>query len=134
LITLDTSGILALIDSADDDHEACGTAFASDPGPYILPVALLAELAHFLAQRYPATVTDSFLADLIGGVYFTDWSIRDMPRVRVLVSKYSDLRLGITDAAVIACAERHGGRVLTTDRRHFSVVARGEGTLTLVPE
>jgi predicted nucleic acid-binding protein len=42
------------------------------------------------------------------------------------------LPLGSADAAVIACAERHGGRVLTLDRRHFGVVER-EGTISLVP-
>ena len=35
--------------------------------------------------------------------------------------------------AVIACAERHGGRVLTLDVRHFGTVAR-EGKISLLPE
>jgi predicted nucleic acid-binding protein len=39
--------------------------------------------------------------------------------------------LGFADAAVIACAERRGGKVLTYDQRHFSVVAR-EGTIQIV--
>ncbi len=53
-----------------------------------------------------------------------------MPEVRVreLVRRYADLPLGFADAAVTACAERHRGRVLTTDYRHFPVVARGEKT------
>jgi predicted nucleic acid-binding protein len=49
------------------------------------------------------------------------------------VWRYADLPLGFADASVIACAERHGGRVLTLDLRHFGVVA-GEGRLTLIPE
>ncbi len=56
----------------------------------------------------------------------------DLPRIRDLVRRYADLPLGYVDAAVIACAERHGGRVLTLDRRHFGVVAR-EGTISLRP-
>ena len=55
-----------------------------------------------------------------------------MGRIRLLVRRYADLPLGFVDAAVIACAERRGGRVLTLDRRHFGVVGR-EGTLTLLP-
>jgi predicted nucleic acid-binding protein len=39
--------------------------------------------------------------------------------------------LGATDAAVVACAERTGGRVLTVDR-DFAVVA-GAGTITVLP-
>jgi uncharacterized protein len=41
----------------------------------------------------------------------------------VLVRQYADLKLGGTDAAVIATAERLGiTRVATVDRRHFTVV------------
>jgi predicted nucleic acid-binding protein len=49
-----------------------------------------------------------------------------------LIGRYADLPLGLTDAMVVACTERNGGRVLTLDRRHFGVVA-GEGTITVLP-
>jgi uncharacterized protein len=62
-----------------------------------------------------------------------DCGEQDVPRIRTLVRRYADLPLGFADAAVIACAERYGGRVLTLDLRHFGVVAR-EGNLTLLPE
>ncbi len=56
-----------------------------------------------------------------------------MPRIRALARRYADLPLGFADAAMIACAKRHGGRVLTLDLRHFGVVAR-EGGLIVLPE
>lgn len=56
----------------------------------------------------------------------------DLARIRALVRRYADLPLGFADAAVIACAEREGGRVLTLDTRHFGTVAR-EGTITPSP-
>jgi len=43
---------------------------------------------------------------------------------------YRNLPLGLTDASVIACAERHGGRLLSLDLRHFVIVAR-EGKILL---
>lgn len=49
-----------------------------------------------------------------------------------LVRRYADLSLGCVDAAVIACAERSGGRVMTLDLREFGVVA-AEATITIVP-
>jgi predicted nucleic acid-binding protein len=61
-----------------------------------------------------------------------DCGDQDLARIRMLVNRYDDLRLGFADAAVIACAERYGGRVLTLDLRHFGVVAR-QGTITIVP-
>ena len=53
--------------------------------------------------------------------------------MRELIARFRDLRLGYADAAVVACAERNGGRVLTFDRRDFDVIAR-EVPITLVPE
>jgi predicted nucleic acid-binding protein len=55
----------------------------------------------------------------------------DFPRIRQLVARYSNLPLGFADAAVIACAERHGGNVLALDR-DFAIVAR-EGAISLIP-
>jgi len=56
----------------------------------------------------------------------------DLGRARQLLGRYADLALGFVDAAVIACAERNGGRVLTFDLRDFGVVA-AEGTITILP-
>jgi len=53
--------------------------------------------------------------------------------VRVLVNRYAGLPLGFADAAVIACAERSGGAVLSLDRRDLGVVAR-EGRILVLPE
>lgn len=52
--------------------------------------------------------------------------------LRRLVQRYRDLPLDLADGAVIACAERSGGVVLTLDLRDFGVVAR-EGSITLLP-
>ncbi len=72
----------------------------------------------------------SFISDIEMGSYTLDCGEQDIPRIRELVRRYADFPLGFADAAVIACAERNGGRVLTLDMRHFGVVAR-EGTLIL---
>jgi predicted nucleic acid-binding protein len=48
-----------------------------------------------------------------------------------LLGRYADLRLGFADAAVVACAERNGGTVLTFDLRDFSVI--GEGRIRIAP-
>jgi hypothetical protein len=55
-------------------------------------------------------------------------------RTHELMRRYADLPLGFADAAVIACAERHRGRVLTLDLRDCGMVAReGRITLALAP-
>jgi predicted nucleic acid-binding protein len=134
VITLDTSGLIALIDTKDRHHTACIDAFQQHAGPRIIPAAILAELGWFLEQRFPPAVEQFLLDDIEQGAYTTEWSTRDVPRIKALTLRYHDLPLGLTDAAVIACAERHGGLILTTDFRHFPIVARGERSFTPIPE
>lgn len=84
-----------------------------------------------IERRLGATVLDLFLGDLESGAYVLDCGERDLPRIRELVRRYADLPLGTADASVIACAERNGGRILTSDVRDFGVVAR-DARITLV--
>lgn len=77
-------------------------------------------------------VLEAFLADLAARRYTLDPGDLEFTRVGDVVRRYADLRLGLVDATVIACAERRGCPVLTLDRRHFDVVAR-EGTFTVLP-
>jgi predicted nucleic acid-binding protein len=105
-------------------------ALLADPGPWLVPAGTLGEVGYMLGLLGPRAL-DDFLADLADGRLRYDDGRGDFPRIRALVSRYANLELGLADAAVVACAERHGGRVLTTDRRDFSVVA-GEGRISLV--
>jgi len=132
VITIDTSGLLAIINRRDPDHEAAADALRGDRGPYIVPVGILAEITFMLAGRMGGDVLDAFLGDLESGAYSLDCGQGDLSRIRDLVRRYESLPLGFADAAVIACAERSGGRVLTLDRRDFGVVAR-EGSITMHP-
>jgi len=76
---------------------------------------------------------DLFLSDMESGAYVLDCGEQDFRRIRALVQRYADLPLGFADAAVVACAERSGGRVLTLDLRDFGTVAR-EGKIQVLPE
>jgi len=133
VIALDTSGLLALLDKRDPKHAAAMATFDPDPGPYLVPAATLGEIGYFAGRLLGGAALDAFLADLEGGALTLDCGDEDLGRVRELARRYDDLPLGLVDAAVIACAERNGGRVLTFDLRHFGVVAR-EGTISIVPD
>jgi len=100
--------------------------------PPLVPAAVLGEVGHLAERRYGSRAIDAFLGDLESGALRLDCGERDVGRVRQLMSRYADLRLGVTDAFVAVCAERNGGRVLTLDRRHFDVLSR-ELALTVLP-
>lgn len=130
MITLDTSALVALLNRADPDHGGVVEQLDRDPGPYLIPAGILSEIAYLLEARHGSEVLDAFLADLEQGAFTLECGDGDIGRIRALTRRYTDLPLGYSDAAVIACAEAHGGRVLTLDRRHFGVVAR-EATISV---
>lgn len=132
MITLDTSGLLALVDRADPDHQRARKALLDDAGPYLVPAGILAEVAYFVEGRLGLRALDALLADFESGGLALECGEEDFPRIRELVRRYADLPLGFVDAAVVACGERNGGKVLTLDVRDFGVVGR-EGTIAVVP-
>ncbi len=132
MITLDTSGIFALLNRTDPDHRPAIQALREDPGPYLVPAAILAEIGFLVGRRLGLDVLVAFLEDLRTGGFALDCGDENLARVAELLRRYRTLGVDLADAAVIACAEHHGGRTLTLDRRHFSVVGR-EGRITLLP-
>ncbi len=133
MITLDTSAVLALANRADADHKRLKQILLEDSGPFVLPAGILAEICYFLEVRFKPQVLDSFLESLEQSAFIVDCGDRDFSRIKELTRRYYDLPLGYADAAVIACAERSGKRVMTLDFRHFSVVEK-EGTIEVLPQ
>lgn len=132
MITLDSSGLLALANRGDPAHREAVAALEANPGPYLVPAGILAEVTYLMEQRYGTPVLDAFLDQLETGVLSFDCGEDDFARIRELVERYEDLPLGAADASVVACAERSGGAVLTLDVRDFSIVAR-EGAIEILP-
>jgi predicted nucleic acid-binding protein len=131
-LVLDTSGLVAVANRRDPSHRRAVDALEADPGPYVVPAGIVAEVAYVLEARLGLASLESFLQDLEDGRLLLDRGGRDLARIRALALRYADPPLGLADAAVVACAERRRGAILTLDRRDFDVVA-GEGTIRLVP-
>ena len=131
LITLDTSAVVGLLDSRDQAHGVAIAALELERTP-IVPALALAEVAYMVTKRAGERVLVGFLGGFVEGSTLLDCGDVDIPRVRDLMIRYQDLPLGFADAAVIACAERNGGRIMTFDRRDFEVVAR-DVAISVVP-
>lgn len=85
-----------------------------------------------LESRLGHYVMADFLRDCQHGGFHLMWNSAFLPRVEELVRQYADLRLGTSDAAVIALAEDLDGRVATTNVRDFYVV-QAKKQLTILP-
>jgi predicted nucleic acid-binding protein len=121
------------LNDRDQAHARTLAQLSQEPRPHIIPAAILGEVTYMIDQRARAGGLDDFLADVEAGAFELDCGEDDFPRIRALVRRYADMPLGFADAAVIACAERSGGRVLTLDLRRFGPIAR-ELPLRLLPD
>jgi uncharacterized protein len=131
VIVLDTSAILALLDLDDPDHARSAAAFRGEAPPFVVPAGILGEVGYLIEAKLGTAAVVDFVGDLARQTLILDCGDGDFQRVGELIERYRDLRLGLADASVIACAERSGARVLTLDFRDFGPVAR-EGRIELV--
>jgi predicted nucleic acid-binding protein len=137
MLIVDAGPLVAAAATRDRNHERCVELLTGTPGPLVVPMLVVTEVAYFLADRIGETAERSFAASLRSGellaepVEPVDWD-----RIGELLIQYDDLGLGIVDASVVAACERLGQTELATlDRRHFSVVRpRHCAALTLLPE
>ena len=132
---VDTGPLYAAMDIDDRNHRPSLDLLTSHPGPLLVPTMVVAEVAYFIEKRLGPAVEVRFLGDLSAGNYLAQpVAAGDWLRIAELVATYQDLRLGATDASVIATAERLGEtEIATLDRRHFSVVRPASGPFTLLP-
>jgi predicted nucleic acid-binding protein len=124
------------VDRDDRHHTASLDLLETHPGPLLVPILVVTDVAYLLAARLGVESEVRFLGDLASGAF----SIEPVPagdwlRIAELVATYRDLPLGTVDASVIAAAERlEVSDVATFDRCHFGVVRpRHVEALTLLP-
>lgn len=105
------------------------------PGPLLVPVLVITEVAYLVQTRLGVEAEVRFLADLAEGNLIPE-PVRagDWLRIARLVAQYQDLPLGAVDASVITAAERLDiTEVATLDRRRFTTVRSSIGPFNLVP-
>ena len=114
----------AYIDADDRHHAASLDLLEGHPGPLLVPILVITEVAYLVATRLGVEPEVRFLGDLAAGTLTPEPVLaNDWLRVAELTARYGDLPLGTVDASVVAAAERLKiVEIATLDRRHFSVV------------
>jgi predicted nucleic acid-binding protein len=129
MIVLDTSGVLAALDSAQTHHAAAAEALRGADAPRLLSPFVLAELDYLLATRVSSVVRRSLLAEVARGAYQLEpFDAADVGAASAVLERYPDLDLGLADASVVVLADRHvASDILTLDERHFRAVRGARG-------
>ena len=124
MILLDTSGLLAALDTSEEHHQAAASSLKQSGEPRVLSPFVLAELDYLLTRHVSARIARLFLREVAGGAYeLAPFDADDVARAAVVLERYGDLGLGLGDASIVVLAERYRTvDVLTLDEWHFRAI------------
>jgi predicted nucleic acid-binding protein len=123
MIITDTGAFVALLSERDEDHAIAQRAFINLSEGFITTYPVITETCYLLARSVSQTAARTFLQSITRNaaeVFHIQNS--HLERMIVLMQKYEDLPMDFADASLVLLAEELGhGRILTTDKRDFSV-------------
>jgi len=121
-LLFDTGPLYALADADDAWHERMRDFMEKRDETVLVPVTVLPEVTYLLRSRLGDRVERSFVGSLAARqMAIEPLQQADVERCETLIERYRDL--GFVDCTVIAMAERlRLSAIVTTDRRHFSIV------------
>lgn len=134
-VLIDAGPLVAIIDQEDPHHEAVVGVYGSLRGQAYTIWPALAEACHMLRRRAASGDVDKLLDQVAQGVLnIAELHEDDISPIRTLLTKYSDQRLDLADAALTWVIERDRIETLITlDERDFRPIERAlKGRLKLV--
>lgn len=132
----DTSGLLALFNSAEPEHDVVSRLVAEIDDPLVVSPYVVAELDYLVASRVGVDAELAVLEELAGGAYeLAQLDASDLERASAVIERYRDQSIGVADASIVVLADRHRTReILTLDHRHFDVLRPlSGGRFKLIP-
>jgi uncharacterized protein len=132
----DTSGLLALFNSSEPEHEVVRRLVADIEEPLVVSPYVVAELDYLVASRVGVDAELAVLDELAGGAYeLAQLDSSDLERALAVIRRYRDQSIGLADASIVVLADRRRTReILTLDHRHFDVLRPlSGGRFKLIP-
>jgi predicted nucleic acid-binding protein len=133
-VLLDTGGIVAALDSADQWHQACAAGWETVMGRCLTTEAVVTEACHLVHRGGASAVLplDFLLATDVPIVGLETGLQRHAAE---LMRRYADTPMDFADAGLVALGDALGiATVFTTDRRGFRTYRRAGGkAFTLLP-
>jgi len=122
-ILLDSSAVLAAADQSDLNHRAALAWFGRVDEPLVLAALTLAELDLLLQRELGLNATFALLASISSGaIRVVAPTTADLTRAAELMRETTEYRPRLTDAVLVATAERLGvTRVAAFDRPPIAI-------------
>lgn len=135
MILLDTSGLLAAIDSNQTHHSEAARSLSSARPPLLLSPFVLAELDYLIASRVGYAARTRLLEEIERGAYALEpMTARDITSAHGVIDRYADIGISLADASIVVLSQRHRARdVLTLDERHFRALRSDGKHFRLLP-
>jgi uncharacterized protein len=107
MLIVDTGPLVAYLNRNDPDHARCAELLASRSDELLVTPYVVTE-ACYLVGKYVGSDAEINLVEAIvsGDLTQLDITVADMSRMAELMRSYRGFPLGITDASVVAVAER----------------------------
>jgi len=123
-VIVDTGILYAMADRDDRWHERVKAYLQTQTDTLIVPVTVLPEVCYLLNTYISQDAEKTFVTSLLQGeMKIENLTTEDLRRTLNLLEQYADANIGLVDATLVAIAERlKVQRILTTDRRHFSLI------------
>jgi len=123
-IIVDTGILYALADVDDAWHEPSKNFVQNILDILIVPITVIPEICYLLNSNLGQEAEKKFLTSIIQEeLKIENMKIEDFRRVWQLLDTYANINIGFVDASLIAIAERLKiNRLLTADRKHFSII------------
>ena len=128
-ILIDTGIVIALADKSDAWHQRSLGFINAYNGKVIAPSTIIPEACYMLNTYLGLSAEMAFIESVVRRELLIEIvTVEDLGRSLEIMRLYSTVNIGLVDASIIAIAERLGvSKILTTDRRHFSVIKGKHG-------
>ena len=133
---VDTSALLAYFNAREPDHEAVSGVIDINDELLVVSPYVLAELDYLIAKRVGVDDELAVLRELSSGAWeLAVVGVAELELTTSIIEKYSDQDIGLSDASMVALADRYQTRtIVTLDRRHFDVLRPiGGGRFSIRP-
>jgi predicted nucleic acid-binding protein len=119
---VDANVLVAVADRSSEYHATCLSLLMELDREPVIPALCVAEATYLIHRDLGIAAEAAFLRGL-GALEVLAPESTDWERIAELVEEYGDMRMGGTDASIVALAERlDTDLILTLDHRHFRAI------------